>query len=333
MAISVYRPAWFVPGAHLQTLWGKLVRRRIPLFARMEQWETPDGDFVEIHRAEPPRERNAPRLLMLHGLEGTPRSHYVGGVFAEARRRGWGADLLVFRGCGAELNRARRFYHSGETTDLDFVVRRIVGEYPGRPLLLCGVSLGGNVLLKWLGEQGDEAPAEVRGAAAVSVPYDLARGCRHIQEGFSRVYDRHFVRSLVRKVRRKRSAHPDLPSDDVLAGVRTLWDFDDAVTAPVHGFRDAKDYYARSSSLGFLAGIRVPTLLLSAADDPFLPREVLAQVETVARANPAFTVEFTEHGGHVGFVSGRVPWKPVYYAERRVAEFLAERLTGSSSNV
>ena len=292
---------------------------------RIVRWDTADGDFVDVVRMDG-RSDEAPRLVMLHGLEGTPRSHYVGGTFAEARRRGWGADLLVFRGCGAELNRARRFYHSGETSDLDFVLRRIVAERPGRPLVLAGVSLGGNVLLKWLGEQGADVPAEVRGAAAVSVPFDLARGCRHIQRGFSRVYDRHFVRSLRAKVRRKMTAYPDLVAAERLAGVRTLWDFDDAVTAHVHGFRDAEDYYARSSSLGFLAGIHVPTLLLSSADDPFLPREVLDEARRVAAANPVLTVEFTERGGHVGFVGGRVPWRPVYYAERRVTAFLSEQV-------
>jgi predicted alpha/beta-fold hydrolase len=321
-----YRPAWWVPGAHLRTLWGKFFRRAPRLPVRVERWDTHDADFVELVRMDPPGGGGtgaSPRLVLLHGLEGTFRSHYVGGMFAEARRRGWGADLLLFRSCGSEPNRARRFYHSGETTDFDFALRRIVAERPGAPVVLGGVSLGGNVLLKWLGERGTELPAELRGAVGVSVPFDLARGSRHIERGFSRVYSRHFLRSLRRKAREKLTRYPDLVPAEALARARTLCDFDDVVTGPVHGFAGADDYYARSSSIHFLARIRLPTLLLSAADDPFLPPEVLDEVRAIARDNPALTVEFTEWGGHVGFVSGVVPWRPEYYAERRMGEFLA----------
>lgn len=325
MPDRTYTPAWWVPGPHLRTLWGKLFRRAEPVPTRRERWETPDGDFVDLQRldaAAPDR----PRVLLLHGLEGTPRSHYVRGTFAEARRRGWGMDLLVFRSCGGEPNRARRFYHSGETTDLAFVLDRVLAEHPRAPLVLAGVSLGGNVLLKFLGERGAELPERLKGAAALSVPFDLARGSRHISRGFARVYERHFLRSLKRKARAKLERYPDLVERDALAAARTLWDFDDRVTAPVHGFADAADYYARSSALAWLDRIRLPTLLLSAADDPFLPREVLDEVRDVARHNPALTLEFVERGGHVGFVSGRVPWRPHYYGEWRVCDFLAHRL-------
>src|SRR5690606_27703076 len=181
-----------------------------------------------------------------------------------------------------EPNRTPRFYHSGETGDLAFALDRLVAEAPNAPRLLAGVSLGGNVLLKYLGERGRDLPPTVAAAATVSVPYDLARGCRHIARGFSRVYDRHFVRSLRRKALRKLEAHPNLFDAGRLAAVRTLWDFDDTVTAPVHGFTDAAEYYARSSSIGFLRRIRLPTLLLSAADDPFLPAEVLDEVREAA---------------------------------------------------
>jgi len=184
------------------------------------------------------------------------------------------------------------------------------------------VSLGGNVLLKYLGERGERVPAAVRGAVAISVPYDLARGSRHISRGFSRVYEGNFLRSLRRKVEQKRARFPDIVDPERVRRARTLYDFDDVVTAPVHGFRDAEDYYSRSSALRFLHGVRVPTLLLSAADDPFLPRAVLDEVRAVARDNPALHVEFTPRGGHVGFVGGRVPWRPEFYAERRTLAFL-----------
>jgi predicted alpha/beta-fold hydrolase len=257
----------------------------------------------------------------------------VGGMAAAARARGWGATLLVFRSCGPELNRGRRFYHSGETGDLAFVLDRLSAEAPGAPVLLAGVSLGDNVLLKYLGEQGSALPSWVRGAATISVPYDLDRGCRHISQGFSRVYERHFLRSLRRKALAKLTQFPDLVEADRVAAARTLYDFDDVVTAPVHGFASAADYYARSSALGFLAGIRRPTLLLSAVDDPFLPAAVLDEVRRVARDNPALHLAFVEHGGHVGFVGGRVPWRPDYWAERRVVAFLAGTLAGAAAHV
>ena len=305
-------------------MWGKFFRPRPLLPTRLERWETPDGDFIELHRLD--ARAGAPRLLFLHGLEGTIRSHYVSGFFAEARRRGWAADLLLFRGCGDEPNHAPRFYHSGETTDLAFALERVESETPDRPILLAGVSLGGNVLLKYLGEREGTVSPQIRGAAAVSVPFDLEKGARFISEGFSRVYDRHFLRTLRRKALAKLEQYPELFNPADLEQARSIYEFDNAVTAPVHGFESAHDYYTRSSSLGFLERVRIPTLLLSAVDDPFLPSSVLDEVRTIARRNRSLTVEFTKRGGHVGFIGGRVPWRPLYYAEARVCEFLAQTL-------
>jgi predicted alpha/beta-fold hydrolase len=319
-----YRPAWWVPGGHAQTLWAKFFRRRQPLHARRERWTTPDGDFIDVYRRD--ADSRAPRLLLLHGLEGTVRSHYVGGFFREAARRGWGAELLIFRGCGDEPNAAPRFYHSGETTDLAFVVNRVRDEYPSAPLVLAGVSLGGNVLLKFLGEVGESAREYVAAAAAISVPFDLERGARFIGRGFSRIYDRHFLRSLRRKALDKLVEYPRLFERDALLRAENIYEFDDAVTAPVHGFADAHDYYSRSSSIRFLDRVRVPTLLLSAIDDPFLPRQVLDEVRSIAASNSALQLEFTPRGGHVGFVDGRFPWRPFYFGEWRACEFLASKL-------
>ncbi len=328
MRPNSYRPAWWVPGAHARTLWGKLIRRHHIVPSRLERWDTPDGDFLDIHRVE--AARGQPRLVVLHGLEGTHRSHYVRGILAEARRREWEAVLVVFRSCGSDPNRSKRFYHSGETTDLSLVVERLISEQPSVPLVLAGFSLGGNVLLKWLGEGGNRLPPEVRAAAAVSVPFDLARSAHNIERGFARLYQASFVRSLVRKTQTKLERFPDLVDANVLSRVRTLRDFDGAVTAPVHGFASAEDYYMKSSALRWIAGIRLPTLLLSAEDDPFLPRDVLNEVRNVAARTPALDVEFVRHGGHVGFISGAVPWRPMYYAEWRVADFLASRLESLS---
>lgn len=319
----IYSPAWWVPGGHLQTLWGKLFRRQTPAPTLLERWNTPDGDFLELHRLA--SESEGPRVLLLHGLEGTIRSHYAQGLLNEAARRGWGADLLVFRSCGSELNHTRRFYHSGETTDLAWVLERISHQFPAAPLALAGVSLGGNVLLKFLGERGNDLPLQLKAAAAISVPFDLARSSKRINRGFSRFYQRFFLDSLREKAQEKATRFPDLAPPDKIAALQTLEDFDNLITGPLHGFRDAQDYYERSSSLPWLDRIRVNTLLLSAKDDPMLPAEVLDEVRDVAKNNPALHLEFVERGGHAGFVTGSVPGRPFYYAEHRVGQFFAEQ--------
>jgi uncharacterized protein len=325
MVVRTYSPSWWLPGPHARTIWGRFFRRTPPIATRVERWETEDGDFVDLVRLN--GRPGQPHLVMLHGLEGAPRSHYARGLFLESVRRGWSADLLIFRGCGIEPNRNPRFYHSGDTGDIDAVAKRLLEADASAPFVFAGVSLGGNVLLKWLGELGTTVPDRIVGAAAVSVPFDLARASRHIDRGFSRVYQYHFLKSLRRKALAKLERYPDLMARDRVETARTLYDFDDAVTAPVHGFVDATDYYSRSSSIHFLPRIRIPTLLLSAADDPFLPREVLTEVRAVANANDCLTMEFPDAGGHVGFVSGHNPFRPFYYAEWRVSEFLEHAVT------
>lgn len=322
-------PAWWIRGPHAQTLWGKLARTTsLPSTGRMERWDTPDDDFVDLYRVPAPASAatSAPHLVVLHGLEGTLRSHYARGIFQRAVAAGWAVDFLLFRGCGAEPNRAPRFYHSGETGDLAFVIRRIVTEYPAAPIFLAGYSLGGNVLLKWLGEQGAGITPEIRAAAAVSVPYDLERGARYINQGFSKVYERHFLRTLKAKASAKLLRFPELFDPSALAATTTIVGFDDAVTAPVHGFASAHDYYARSSSLHFLSRIQLPTLLISAYDDPFLPADVLERVATIAHANPALRSMFSPHGGHVGFVSGSIPGRPRYFSEDQLMSFFTTQL-------
>lgn len=291
----------------------------------MLRWETPDNDFLQIARLRPSDNQHpdAPRVLLLHGLEGGVESHYVRAMFREARTRGWGADLLIFRTCGSEPNRVARSYHSGETTDPAFVIDRIVTEFPNAPLGVVGVSLGGNVLCKLLGEFAARLPKHLVGAVAMSVPFDLARASRHIGRGFGTVYEKSFLRSLIPKAMAKIARHSELAPLASVTQSRTLWDFDDRFTAPLHGFDSAADYYARASSLGYLQHIQTPTLLLSAEDDPFLPPVVLDEVRVIARDNAALQLEFVARGGHVGFTSGRWPWNPWYYGEWRAAEFLA----------
>jgi uncharacterized protein len=299
--------------------------RRFPRLAiRTERIVASDGEAIELQSI--PGRVGSPRLLFLHGLEGSPRSHYVGGLMQLAHSRGWPATLLVFRGCGATPNIARRFYHSGETTDLASVFAELSGRDPSADWLLAGVSLGANVLLKWLGERADNVDRRIRAAAAISTPFDLEAGSRQIARGRVRIYDRHFVRSLRRKAIAKLDRYPDLCDAKRLRRANSLFDFDDTVTAPVHGFRDALDYYSKSSSESFLSRIRVPTLLVSSEDDPFLPARVLDRVRQSAEGNPRVTLDFTEAGGHVGFVSGRWPWRARYYAEERAFAFFDDSL-------
>jgi predicted alpha/beta-fold hydrolase len=325
-----YQPSPWLTNPHLHTVWGRLFRRPPALPYHRERWETPDDDFVDLLRL-PAGGHDSPTFLLLHGLEGSTRSHYIGGTLQRAWQIGWQANLLFFRSCSGEMNRQRRSYHSGETTDLDFVVRTLLAQRPGAPLLLAGVSLGGNVLLKWLGEQGDRIRGRVAGAAAVSVPFDLARSCRHIDATAGRFYSRRFLKTLRQKALAKISRFPGLADPDRVRGAATLWEFDDAFTSVVHGFADAADYYAQSSSLRYLPSIRVPTLLLSARDDPFHPPEILDEVLDVVRSNSYLFPEFVPRGGHVGFVEGPLPWATSSYCERRVVEFAASHLPMSRS--
>jgi hypothetical protein len=319
---STFKPAWWLPGPHLPTIWGKMVRRRAPVHDRLERIETPDGDHLTLVRMgaiTPGR----PHLLILHGLEGKITAKYAHGMLDEARRRGWSGDMMMFRTCDGEVNSARRFYHSGETTDLDFVVRRLLAAHPDVHLVVCGVSLGGNVLLKWLGEQGANVPAQIKRAAAASVPYDLEAGARLMEHGFARVYVKHFLDTLIEKTARKLERYPDLCDFEKLRRARTFFEFDDALTGPVHGFAGAHDYYERSSSIHFLDAIRVPTLLMNAWNDPFLPKSVLEKVRSIARGNLHLFVEFPLTGGHVGWVAGQ-PWSQRYYMEERVVQWLGD---------
>jgi predicted alpha/beta-fold hydrolase len=321
MKESAFLPAWWLRNPHLQTLWGKLVRKQPPAPVETEFWPAPDGEDLEIHRLK--AGEGNPRLILLHGLEGSIRSHYAQGLLWQAHKRGWNADLLIFRSCGSVESTAPRMYHSGETTDIAWVVKKLCAEDPGAKVALVGVSLGGNVLLKYLGECGARIRSQIRAAVAISVPFDLEKSSRHIDRGFSRVYQWHFMKTLRRKAKAKLEQYPQLANRERVEAATTMFDYDDAMTAPVHGFQDASDYYSRSSSIHWLEEIAIPTLLLSAVDDPFLPAAVLDRVRDVARRNANLTIEFSARGGHVGFISGSNPLKPIYYAEQRAAEFVS----------
>jgi predicted alpha/beta-fold hydrolase len=291
--------------------------------ARRERWELSDGDFLDVDRyVARRRAADAPVLVVCHGLEGSSRAPYVRGLVALALSRGLAAAALNFRGCSGTPNRLPRNYHSGETGDLAHAVARLAAERPGRPILLAGFSLGGNVVVKYLGERGDGLPAEVRGAAAISVPFDLAASARAIDgPGFwSWVYRERFMRRLRAKALGKARRFPDALDAAAIARARTFAEFDELVTARIFGFASAADYWRRSSSGPFVAGVRRPLLALSSLDDPIVPAATIPVA--AASTNPYVTLETTEAGGHVAFVAG-APFWPSYWAERRAVEFLA----------
>jgi uncharacterized protein len=300
---------------------------------RRELLETPDGDELVLDHVD--GLEGSPRLLVLHGLEGSSYSVYVQGILEAAARRGLRGTALNFRSCARDPedldrmlpNRRPRLYHSGETEDLDFVARTLAARDPAVPLLAVGVSLGGNVLLKWLGESAGRTA--VAAAAALSTPYDLAASARHLETRRGHVYVGNFLSTLRRKAIDAAGRFPeaaariDLPRT---LRARTFREFDDAATAPLHGFAGADDYYRKSSSLFFLPRITTPTLCVSAEDDPFLGAESLARARNAASSSVEFHV--TERGGHIGFVGGIRPWRPVYWAEELAVGWLTRKAGG-----
>jgi predicted alpha/beta-fold hydrolase len=310
-----FRPAWWLSNRHLQTIWPVLCRARIRLETRRERVELPDGDFLDVDWVG----RGGPIVIVLHGLQGSAESNYARGLLKQIEARGWRGALMHFRGCSGEANRLPRTYHSGETTDVDWFARELRRREPETPLAGVAYSLGGNVLLKWLGETGNDNP--LKAAVAVSIPFELATAADSIASGFSRVYQWYLVRKLKKALRAKMgngSLALPLSSAD-LDRLRSLREFDDAVTAPMHGFRSAHNYYECSSSRQFVDRIKTPTLVLQAEDDPFMHSKVIPPPEERS-AHVAF--EVSPNGGHVGFISGPWPWSARYWLEDRIPEYL-----------
>lgn len=337
--MSDYRAPPWLPGGHAQTLYAALLIRRARVAYRRERWETPDGDFIDLdwtdetsaisrqpsaasapssvvsHQSSPDER---PLVVLFHGLEGSSRSHYALALMAGLRARGLRGVAVHFRGCSGERNRLARAYHSGDAQEIDWIVRRLRSRHSGA-LFAAGVSLGGNALLKWLGETGAGAIGLVDRAAAVSAPLDLMAAGDALGKGFNRVYTRHFLVTLKVKAIAKLVSHPGLYSAAAVRAASTLREFDDLVTAPLHGFTGTDDYWTRASSKPWLRHVQVPTLVLNARNDPFLPAPALPGADDVSTA---ITLEQPEAGGHVGFVAGAFPghleWLP-----QRVLDFFA----------
>ncbi len=313
-------PRW-LPGGHAQTIWPVFFSRRYsgeaPAFER-ERWATPDADFVDVDWLG--RDADATLLVLFHGLEGSSRSHYAEAFAAEARRRGWRFAIPHFRGCSGELNLAPRAYHSGDFEEVAWLLARFRACHRG-PIVAVGVSLGGNALLRYAEEAGATAQETVRAVAAISAPLDLDAGATAIGRGFGRqVYTRMFLRSMKPKALRKLGQHPGLFDAETLRRAADLRAFDDVFTAPLHGFRDAADYYARGSAKPRLGDIRIPALVLNAQNDPFLPAAALPRPGEVGAH---VTLWQPAHGGHVGFATGGWPGHLETLPER-VVGWLAE---------
>jgi hypothetical protein len=315
---DAFRPAWWLRSPHLQTIWPTLFRRAPALALRRERVELPDGDFLDLDWGPT---RPGPLVLVLHGLEGSSRSRYARGLLTAVAARGWCGVVMHFRGCSGEPNRLPRSYHSGETGDLAHVVARVRTRHPAWPIAVVGYSLGGNVLLKWLGETG--ADTGVSCAVAVSVPFDLGAAARRLERGVSRLYQWWLLRNLHRSVTRKVRSGVLPPAFERRAAAPDFWTFDDRVTAPLHGFASADEYYRRSSCRQYLGEVAVPTLVLQARDDPFLFPEA---IPTPGEVSATVTLEVYPAGGHVGFVAGHWPWAAEYWLERRIPAFLASCL-------
>jgi predicted alpha/beta-fold hydrolase len=310
-------PAW-LPGGHAQTIWPLLIRPH-PLPMRRERWDTPDGDFIDVDFVDGPPA--APLLVMFHGLEGSSSSPYATATARTCREAGWRLALPHFRGCSGELNRRPRAYHSGDSAEIDWILRRLQAANQGRRVNAAGVSLGGNALLKWAGEQGPAAATVVNGVAGICAPLDLAACGHHLARGFNRIYTRHFLNTMKVVSAARLKEFPGLFDEARMRAAANLWQFDDAVTGPVHGFAGADDYWARSSAKQWLKSIVVPTLAVNPKNDPFLPGHHLPRADQVG---PGVRLEQPAEGGHVGFVSGSFPGRLDWLPQRLLHFFTHE---------
>ena len=316
-----FSPPLLLRNPHLQTLYATLFRKERLVGYVEELFTLEDGDVVEcVWYPHKPKEKE-PVAVLFHGLEGSIDSPYIVGMMKELAWRGYVSVLMQFRGCGREPNRKPRAYHSGDTADAKAWISHLHRLYPDTPLYAAGFSIGGNVLLKLLGEWGSDAP--IRAAAAVSVPMRLDISAMTLEHGFARIYQRHLLTSLKKNLLEKYrrfdiASMTGVPASQI-EKIRTIREFDAAYTAPVHGFASVDDYYTRASSRQYLKGITVPTLVIHALDDPFMTPEVLLQERELSKS---VRLEVYQHGGHVGFVTGSL-WRPRYWLEERIGTFFS----------
>lgn len=316
-------PALWLKNPHAQTIWPVLAASKVHIALKKQKIELPDGDFIElVWDAANADQSDKPIVLILHGLGGDINSAYAKSFMNSFSKSNWRPVFMHFRGAGEECNRLDRAYHSGDTEDVAYIVNLLSKQCD--EIAAVGVSLGGNVLLKWLGQTGDRNP--LKAAVAISVPFELRPSVDHMSTGFSRAYQRWLLRSLRYYINRKFENRP-APFDMQLANTaRSFWEYDNVVTAPLHGFKDADQYYAESSSRQYLPGITVPTLIIHAKDDPFVPTQAIPSFEEVSSST---TLQITDYGGHVGFISSKGYFKTENWLDKRIPAYLREFLTHS----
>lgn len=320
LALTYRAPRW-LPGGHMQTIYARYLASNYPVRYRRERWTTPDQDFIDVDWLDPAPDRS--RLVVLfHGLEGCSQSHYALSLGAALARRGWGGVVPHFRGCSGEPNRLPRSYHAGDSAEIDWILRRLKKQFPDSQLYVAAISLGANMLLKWLGETADAARRVIARAVAVSAPLDLHAAARELDCGLKKlIYARHFLTSMRPKVIAKIGVHRLAIDARAVRACATFRAIDDLYTAPFHGFKNADDYWTNTSSKPWLKAIRVPTLVINACNDPFLPESALPSEKEVS---DAVTLDFPREGGHVGFVSGKFPGQLEWLPERTIGFFAKE---------
>jgi predicted alpha/beta-fold hydrolase len=308
-----------LPGGHLQTLWPNIFGRKYALDLRRERLWLKDGDFIDLDWLDSDIEK--PLIVMLPGLEGSIKSSYAQGMMKALQHAELSTVFMCFRGCSGEHNKHINTYHAGQTQDLKYLLDTITDRYPKRTICAIGFSLGGNILLKYLGETQNNNPLHC--AVAISIPFQLERSADRLQQGFSRLYQKILLSSLVSKIKDKHQS-TSLPVDlTKLDKVSSFWAFDDLVTAPLNGFKNVDEYYQQSSCRQFLPNIKKNTLIIHATNDPFLYPDAIPQQEELT-AN--VELEIYKSGGHIGFVAGMIPFKPRYWLEQTVPEYLCAQL-------
>jgi len=316
---SAFKPAWWLSNAHAQTIYPFFRKRPHKLRLIPERLSLPDNDFIDLVWTE---ESSGPIILVLHGLEGSIESHYAKGIMAALHNQGWQGVLMHFRGCSGTHNIMARGYHSGETGDLRFLIKTIHKRYPDRKYAAVGFSLGGNVLLKYLGEYGVDSRLDT--AVAVSVPFLLSNAADQLDRGFSKIYQHHLIRKIQGRITDKFKTRTDAPfAVTDIPKWNNFHLFDNFITAPLHDFSSSKEYYRLCSSRQFIKGITIPVLIIHAKDDPFITIDAIPE-ETEIPDN--VTLELSRKGGHVGFVNGSLPWWPHFWLESRIPEYLANIL-------
>lgn len=319
---SQFKPAWWLSNAHAQTIYSSM---RHPIQAsvnRVETMDLPDGDFLNLAWSTANLPDDSPLIIILHGLGGCVNSSYVARFMQAFNQKGWRAVLMHFRGAGKEPNRLPRAYHSGDTADLDYLTHVLDKREPGTKKVIVGVSLGGNVLLKWLGEQGEQS--RISAAVAISVPFVLNIVANKMHVGFSRFYQKYLLNQLKDIFARKVNYFKNPPEAlKNAADCHCFWTFDDKVTAPLNGFNSVHTYYRECSSRQYLRNIATPTLIIHSLDDPFMTADVLP---TENELSDSVLLELSKKGGHVGFITGSTIGMPVYWLDQRIPEFISEQI-------